>query len=289
MSSDKTKSQVIDSWFCESETDLQCAKILHDKGFFARSLYHLQQSNEKLAKGLLLSIGIQTPKKRIQDETIKSILGFKPKEPKDYRHRTFHSFISDISKVVPALDDLTKLIDYEDEDIIAEFQKSLKKSKKGIQKLQKKPFSLVASSEQLGKEIKMLNLYLDNLDQIKDKTKLKLEKLDSHKIIRTAIRSAQKQRLKVTSNQAATSYHTAIESLVPVIELSFLVVFSVAAASFLDPLESITRYPNSTHGAFNQEDPYVKNFDGLHQVVAKILQKSRKMENESETNKEKTN
>jgi hypothetical protein len=53
-----------------------------------------------------------------------------------------------------------------------------------------------------------------------------------------------------------------------------LVTLSVAIASLLDPLESITRYPDSKSCSFDENNPYVKNFHGLYDSIAHILEKS---------------
>jgi hypothetical protein len=110
---------------------------------FPQALYHLQQSNEKLAKGLLISYGLLTPKKAERDLRIKSLLGFSPKTPESYRHKVLHSFLSDLEKFVPSIEEWYKLIeDSEFGQEIAGFQITIRKGKKGIQKLKKKPFTL---------------------------------------------------------------------------------------------------------------------------------------------------
>jgi HEPN domain-containing protein len=73
------KDKVIAEWLSASTTDLESAKVLYDHRLFSNSLYHLQQSNEKLAKALLLSIGFLTPKFAKKDLRIKELLGFLPK------------------------------------------------------------------------------------------------------------------------------------------------------------------------------------------------------------------
>jgi hypothetical protein len=57
----------------------ESAKVLYDHKLFGSALYRLQQSNEKLAKGLLLSLGFLTPKTAKKDCAVESVLGFLPK------------------------------------------------------------------------------------------------------------------------------------------------------------------------------------------------------------------
>jgi HEPN domain-containing protein len=91
------------AWLRESQIDLECGKILYENKIFSRTLYHLQQSNGKLAKGLLISIGILTPKKAGNDLITKLILGFQPKEPRNYNHRIYPSLLSDLEKATQPL------------------------------------------------------------------------------------------------------------------------------------------------------------------------------------------
>jgi HEPN domain-containing protein len=91
------------AWLRESQIDLECGKILYENKIFSRTLYHLQQSNGKLAKGLLISIGILTPKKAGNDLITKLILGFQPKEPRNYNHRIYPSLFSDLEKATQPL------------------------------------------------------------------------------------------------------------------------------------------------------------------------------------------
>jgi HEPN domain-containing protein len=281
-----TKDQIIDSWFIESEVDLQCAKLLFDNCIYSRSLYHLQQSNEKLAKGLLLSIGILTPRKHIQNQKLKSLIGFMPKEPSAYRHRTLPFFLSDMSAAAPAIEEIAKSIDWKGaEDIFLSFRATIKNSKKGIEKLKKKPFSLIANNEQLETEIKAINQYLFNLDKVKDAIKAAINNLNPQKATQVAINTVHKLGFEATNDQALESYYRTTERSLRVMNLGFLVALSIAAASFLDPLESITRYPDSNHAPFTKGDIYVDHFQNLHEIIKKTLQKAIIIQKELTENK----
>lgn len=56
--------------------------------------------------------------------------------------------------------------------------------------------------------------------------------------------------------------------------LSTLAMLSAALASFLDPLEAVTRYPDTQQASFDENTPYIKNFMGLYGVIARILKKT---------------
>jgi hypothetical protein len=281
LTSDLTRNQILDAWFHEADVDLQCAKILYDNCFYSRCLYHLQQGNEKLAKGILLSLGILSAKKAIQNQRIKSIVGFIPKEPASYRHRILPFFLSDMSSATPALDKIIKSIEWEDaEDIFLNFQGTIEKSKKGIEKLKKKPFTLVISKDQLENEIKVINMYLDKLGEIEDKMQLALTNLNPGKATKVAVKTAQKFGYEATNDQALESYYGTSKRVVPIINLSFLAILSIAVASFLDPLESITRYPDSNHGPFTEDNVYVEYFSNLYEILRRTLEKTIKANSE---------
>ena len=95
------KNKIIQDWLCAAGLDLKCANLLYSVRLFSAALYHLQQSNEKLVKGLLIAMGFLSPKRAKNDLRIKEILGFLPKEPAAYRHRIMPSFLSDVEKTFP--------------------------------------------------------------------------------------------------------------------------------------------------------------------------------------------
>lgn len=61
---------IVKNWLAESRIDLECANLLYRNKIFSRALYHLQRSNEKLAKGHLTHIGFLTPKMARKDLAI---------------------------------------------------------------------------------------------------------------------------------------------------------------------------------------------------------------------------
>lgn len=269
------KDEIVRNWLSASALDLESAKVLYDHRLFASSLYHLQQSNEKLAKGLLLSIGILTPKMAKKDLRVKSILGFQPKQPTSYRHRTLPSLLSDLQKSVPSIEGfLTLLETTELGPRIAEFHETIRKSEKGIQKLKKKPFALIKTTDQLDIEIKGAQAILDAVDQATNKMNQELEKLDLAEAVRIAILLVKKTGFKVDTSQPP-SLDRIKAGIVPTLRLTILAALSAAIASLLDPLESVTRYPDSQHDSFDESNPYVMHFKGLYDIVARCIEKSR--------------
>jgi HEPN domain-containing protein len=125
-----------EAWLAEAEVDLRSSRLLYDNKIYPRAIYFLQQGNEKLAKGLLIAMGMLTAKQAKGNWAIKALLGFFPKEPRTYGHRTFQSFISDVSKAIPSLDELLKHLQAgEFGPNITEFRKSVKKSKGDVRTL----------------------------------------------------------------------------------------------------------------------------------------------------------
>lgn len=269
------KEKIIGEWFSASATDLKCAKVLYDNKLFASCLYHLQQSNEKLIKALLLSIGIQTPKRTAKDWTTKSVLGFLPKQPSSYGHRTLPSLLSDLEKIAPSLVELMKLPSkslYASK--VAEFSKIIRTSKKRVQKLKKNPPGLIETTEQLDREIKTAKAILSQMEQIAGKANQELEKLDPSELLRAAILSARELGFRVDASQLGLDIDKIKRTALSMLQLAVLSTLSAAIASFLDPLEPITRYPDSQHRSFDESNPYVKNFNGLYEVICLCLDKS---------------
>jgi hypothetical protein len=269
------KDEVVGNWLSASTTDLECAKVLYEHKLFACSLYHLQQSNEKLAKGLLLSIGFLTPRTAKKDWRVKSILGFLPKEPASYRHRTLPSLLSDVEKSVPAIEDFLTLLESGGfGPKIAEFHKIIRTSKKGVQKFKKKPFSLIETAEQLDKEVRAAQNILDSLDQAISKMNQELDKLDPQEMLRVATFLVREAGFKGDVGQPP-NFSKITAGIIPTLRLTMLATLSASMASLLDPLEAVTRYPDSQHGSFDENNPYVIRFKGLYDVVARCLEKSR--------------
>lgn len=274
MSPNDGKDKIIADWFSKSANDLESAQVLYDNKLYANCLYHLQQSNEKLVKALLLSIGILTPRKAKTDWAIKSALGFLPKEPSSYRHRTLPSLLSDLEKSVPSIEKAVLLLkNSELGPRVTGFLETIRMSKKGVQKLKKKPFGLIQTPEQLEIEIKAAQTILDCVDQATNNVKEELEKLDSAATVQLATSLVRKAGFRVDASQTP-SFEEIKSTMVPLFRLIMLAMLSAALASFLDPLESATRYPDSQHASFDENNPYIKNFIELHDIIASILQKS---------------
>ena len=274
MTQNNSKDEVVEDWLSASTTDLKSAKVLYDNKLFNSSLYHLQQSNEKLAKGLLLSLGFLTPKTAKKDYAIKSLVGFLPKEPAKYRHRTMPSLLSDVEKSIPAVDSYLTLLESGGfGPKIAEFHRTIRRSKKGLKKLKKKPSNPIGTAEQLEAEIKAAQSILDSLDQDVSKMNQELEQLDPQEMLAVATFLVSKAGFRGHIGQP--SFSKIKEAIIPILRSTRLAALSVAIASLLDPLESITRYPDSQHGSFDESNPYVVHFKGLYDVVERCLEKTK--------------
>lgn len=269
------KDKIVGEWLSASAKDLEAARLLYDNKLFANCLYHLQQSNEKLTKALLLSIGILTPKRAAKDWRTKSVLGFLPKEPSSYRHRILPSLLSDMEKSVPFIEDFLRLLkksEYGPQ--VAEVDKTVRTSKKRVKKLKKKPFGLVKTTEQLEEEIKGAQAILDEMEKVTTKANQELERLDYAKTLRVATLLVRKAGFKVDTSQLP-SLDTIKTIIIPRLRITVLVSLSAALASLLDPLESVTRYPDSQYVSFDENNPFVKNFNRLCAVIARCLEESR--------------
>ena len=256
-----------------SKKDLNVADLVYDRRFFSQALYHLQQSNEKLVKALLLSIGILTPKKSKRDLEIKSLFGFYPKEPKSYGHRTMKPLIVDLQKFVPTIQELLTLL--KDSTIngkMAELERLIKRGKRGMKKLKKKPANLIKNGEQLEREIKAAKSILDKLEKMFCKINQEIDRLDFQEINRVALTIAEKEGLDIKLEHP--TFLEIKNEMLRSLKISVLITISGSMAFILDPLVSITRYPDPNSPTFDENNPYVEQFSGLLEVVKSCLEKS---------------
>jgi hypothetical protein len=272
---EEEKDKIVGEWLSASARDLEAARVLYDNKLFAGSLYHLQQSNEKLAKALLLSIGILTPKRTAKDWKTKSVLGFLPKVPSSYRHRTFPSLLADMEKSVPFIEEFLRLLKRTAYvPWVADADKTVRTSKKGVKKLKKKPFGLVKTTEELEKEVKNAQSILEAMEQVTTNADQQLERLDYEEILRIAAFLVKRAGFEGDTGRPP-SLDEVKAMIIPKLRITVLACFSAALASLLDPLESVARYPDSQQVSFDQNNPFIKNFNGLYDVIAQCLEKSR--------------
>jgi len=260
------KEKVVKKWFLMSGEDLKVADLIFKSKHYPQALYYLQQSNEKLVKALLLWIGILTPKRTREDWKIKSLLGFFPKQPASYGHRTTRPLFSDLQKMVPTIQELFTLLKNNGlDEKIAEFQNTIKKSKKGIYKLKKRPSNLIRESDQLEKEINATKAVLDAFDNIIIKVDQDIDKLDFQEIIRSAMNIVAREG--ITTNIEPPTFGEIKKAVLLNLKVSVLIAISVSVALLLDPLVSITRYPDSRHAPFDENNPYITQFEDLRDLV----------------------
>jgi len=281
LSASVEKNKIVESWLSRSEGDLESAKVLYDSKHFDQCLYYLQQSNEKLAKALLLSMRFSTPKVGRKDRAIQSALGFLPKEPRQYGHRILPHFLSDLEKSVPSIQEYVAFVmKSEFRQKMMEFSKTVKKSGKDIQKLKKRPLVPIKTTEQLEKEITAVQSLIDKVDQITNNLKEEMGKLDYAEIVRVATVMSKKEGFEVDASQVP-SFEEVEARIVSIFRFSMLTTLSVALSALLDPLVSVTRYPDLQPISVNENDPYIKNFKQLYGVIARILKMSREKQDSS--------
>jgi hypothetical protein len=270
----ETKGEAIQEWLSASAVDLRSAKVLYDNNIFSTSLYHLQQSNEKLAKALLLNLGFLTVKTAQKDYAVQKVLGFIPKEPARYSHRTLPSLLSDLEKAFPAVDGLMTLVQSaEFGPKTTVFRRMVGRSKKSIRKLKKKPISPVRTKKQLEVEVKAAQTILDRIDSTMSLMAEEAKKIDGPRTVQTATKIVEKAGFDVKGVEPP-SFEKTRDATLNVLKITILSALSVAVASLLDPLEAVTRYPDSKHSSFDDSNPYVIHFKGLYEVVSHLHEKS---------------
>ncbi len=151
------------------------------------------------------------------------------------------SILSDISDAAPVLENWLRVLDGgEFQPKIAEFRKTIHKSKKGVRELRKRPFQLVDTTEHLNKEIADAKGILDSVDKATSAIERELSKLDFQKVVHAAIKST--KRAGPTVNPAELpSFDPLKSTFVQITRLSIIGTLAVAFTAILDPLESVTR------------------------------------------------
>ncbi|MGA3192952.1 MAG: HEPN domain-containing protein [Candidatus Bathyarchaeia archaeon] len=271
----KSKDKAIDDWLSKSTSNLKSAKILYDGGQWEDCLSLLQQSHEKLFKALQLSLGRMTLKQTKADLRVQKMLGFLPREPRAYRHRTTMPLISDMETAAPFIENF--LMRMKGSDLrpqIEGFIEGVRNSRKRLQELKKKPFGLIKTTEQLETEVKVAEDILNLLDQLETVAKETAAKFDTAELLRTAASVANSLGYKVDMSETV-SVDGVIADVLPRIRIAELSSLSAGLGTFLDPLFKVTRYPEEPHEPFDENNPYIKNFMGLYGVLDRMLKQSR--------------
>ena len=225
----------------------------------------------------MIWIGILTPKIEKRDRRTKSALGFMPKKPAAYNHKIIRPLLSDLDKTVPTIEEVLKILQNAGGGkYITNFRSTIRKSKKNIQKLKKRPFNLIETSEQIENEIKATHKFLEVMNTEIQKINQEFDRFNFQEIVRTGMIISRELDLK-TKFEPLPTIEEIKEEIIKILEISILVSLSAAFATFLDPLESVTRYPDSINRSFNEKDPYVIHFKNLSEIVKKILEKSQRI------------
>jgi hypothetical protein len=261
-------------WLYEAHIDLVCARLLLDAAQYARSLFHLQQANEKLAKGMLIRLGILRTHKSREDNTVKLVLGFSRKEPRDYSHRTLKSFLSDIEKGLGSIENMGAIAQrYMPKELrtkYTEMLRTLRKSKRGVKELKLKPLGIVTSYELLLNELNALKALLDGIKEVQSKLRDQVTILDTPQVQQTI--SSFVRRLG--EPQYAKSISSALsdkDGLHRRVTLGMVFVVPLSLSMFLDPLEQISRYPEEGTPMFNKDNPYVRCFGQFETSIIDCL------------------
>ena len=158
----------------------------------------LQQANEKVAKGLLLSTGILTPKQLAGDWRTRHLIGFAPNESKDYGHLIVPSLLSDADKVVPSLEGLFQLVNTgEFKPQMTRMKKIVRESGEGVELLRKLRLELVSTEQQLDREIEGATMILDRIGVAVSAMRAELGKLNQSKVSVETVKAVRKMGFRV--------------------------------------------------------------------------------------------
>ena len=145
--------------------------------------------------------------------------------------------------------------------------------------LKKKPFCLIQTETQLEGEVKAADHILSNLDPTLNIISDEIDRLNFQEIVRVAHNIVGIPPTAETMEEY--SQQKTKRNVLHTLNLSILTTLSVAMASFLDPLEAVTRYPDSSK-KFDELNPYVKFFKELYDLIAATLGRGKKMNEETE-------
>lgn len=259
-------------WLKEAQRDLNAAKILYENKLYPQALFHLQQSNEKIAKGLLLSLGILSEKLTKGSWATKSLVGFLPKTPKDYGHRTLPSLTADFEKFIPIIKSAMSGVPIDDEfkpkfDV---FRKAVDRSAKSLATLRLRTPRLIDSDQELDKELVAATLIVDGIDEFATQVGNRAKKMDGRLVVDSYVRAVRRTGRRISSSDLP-SVSGLLEDIGPVFKLILVVTVSVALSGFLDPLVSVSRYPISGAKPIDDGHPYVIRFQQLQEVIGRCL------------------
>lgn len=265
------------TWLEKSEENLNVAKLLFKNKYYNHSLYNLQQSNEKLTKTLLLRIGILSSNSPKDNFFIKSIFGFYPKKPSAYRHKIIRPLMSDLQKMLPTMQEIVDFFKKHGMDEkFSQFQTSIKKSKKSIYKLKKRSYRLIETNSDLENQLKPIKSIFSRYNDVNNEISETLDKFEFNELYLSAKDIVAKEGFDVSTAETP-NFLELKHMIIFYFQMAFLLIISLSIGSFLNPLEAVTRYPDSKTPIFDLENPYVKNFQSIHEVVEGCLKETKKL------------
>jgi len=281
----KDKSNECKRWLEKYKEDLESAKLLYENHLFAPALYHLQQSNEKLTKALLIYYGWLLPS-NVEKEDREALL-VPEKTPKDYGHRLAKNFFNDLKKILPELENSIKYLKYiklfltlfltsiykRYEEEFNKFQPYLKNSKDKIEKIidfvdNFKIEEKLGNKEELEKGLeKILELYtiVDELykEMVESVNSINLQDILSKNLGDSSNLGKTNEILELILKNIKNEEY--------IKRFFFLyVTVCVSLSILLDPLESITRYPQEQEIIFDENNFYVQSFDKIINIISAI-------------------
>jgi len=256
-------------WLYEANIDLECARLLFDANQYARSLFHLQQANEKLAKGILIRLGMLVTHKPREDNTME-VLGLSLKGPKDYGHRTLKSFLSDSEKILEYIENSLKDLPHTSIELrtkLTEILGAIKENKKKVKELKDKPTEDVPY-EILLNELTASKALFNRIKEIQSKLGDPVAIQSQFRKIKSRLRRHDEHQMA----EAISSLLSDEDGLRRLFTLSITLLVSLGLSMFLDPLEQISRYPDGGTLKFDKDNPYVRCFGQFEELIKDCLE-----------------
>ncbi len=275
-------------WLHESSLDLESGKVLYEKNLHSHALFHLQQANEKLLKGLLLSIGLLVSERSKKDDLFRLFLRFTRKTPRDYSHTPVSRFMGDLEQMIPSMEDLIDSViastKGEEKEKLVLLKKQIRDSKSSVRKLKIMSPSMKTSEQEVENELKGSLMLLETTAKLNELMQKEFEKVDIQHAINTSFKLLRRAGIRLPLNQTdfQLSKEDVQKMIFPSTRSMGLVIVSMSISLLLDSLESITRYPDKIDLKFDEGNPYVKHFLQVHDIISKCL----KMSEEAKLNSE---
>ncbi len=263
-------------WFKKAQSDLQAAELLRKAKNYNNAVFHLQQADEKIAKGILYDLGLMSENK---DIVVESTIFYRAlfKDSKfqlptaiDYSHDWHVTLANLLKRMVEVVKNSNYLpINSDNFKVLEELNKEYKEINE--QELRKKIFEAKAISNMQGlvKTNDLTGAVKIDLSMKSEKKDIKIpsQNIDLSKLIPGAIEESTKVKPNITITQKQVLNGLSGDLL---IKFFYLVALALII-EILYPHEQLSRYPSKE--IYDENNLLVINFSEIEDILTTILNK----------------